>query len=72
MGEIHGSPTYPVVQRVTAPDSAVPEQHAGCGVGQGAQVENCILKKWHLPLLSTQQNILSFLGSKLPGAVDQT
>lgn len=62
MGEICGSPTYPTVQKVTGPDSGRPEQHTGYGVGQGAQGGNCILKKWHLPLHFTKQNILCFLG----------
>lgn len=56
MGETHGSPTYPTVQKVTGPDSGLPEQHTGYGVGQGAQGRTHILKKWHLPLHSTQQN----------------
>lgn len=51
-----------MVQRVLALDSGLPEQHTGYGVGQEAQGRKCILKKWHLPLHSSRQNILCFLG----------
>lgn len=56
-----GEYTYPTVQRVTAPEPGLPGQHTGYGVGQGTQGGNCILKKWHLPLHFTQQNILCLI-----------
>lgn len=53
---------YAMVQRVTAPASGLPEQHRGYGVGQGARGGNCLFKKWHLPLHSSQHNSLCFPG----------